>query len=52
MALRPDLNGLRVQQYGDPRVHLVDEGRKRWIPSPAVMGFFSEAGPITTTSWK
>jgi len=39
MTLRPDLNGLRMQQYGDPRVYLVDQGQKRWIPSPAVMGF-------------
>jgi hypothetical protein len=26
MAPRPDLNGLRVQQYGDPSVYLIDEG--------------------------
>jgi hypothetical protein len=37
MAPRPDLNGLRVQQYGDPNVYLIDEGVRRWIPSAAVM---------------
>jgi hypothetical protein len=37
MTPRPDLNGLRVQMYGDPNVYLIDEGLKRWIPSPAVM---------------
>ncbi len=37
MAPRPDLNGLRVQQYADPDVYLIDEGLRRWIPSPAVM---------------
>ena len=37
MAPRPDLNGLRVQQYGDPNVYLIDEGLRRWIPTPEVM---------------
>lgn len=37
MAPRPDLNGLRVQQYGEPHVYLIDEGLRRRIPSPAVM---------------
>jgi hypothetical protein len=37
MAPRPDLNGLRVQQYGDPHVYLIDGGLRRWIPSTAVM---------------
>ena len=36
MAPRPDLNGLRVQQYGDPNVYLMDQGLRRWIPSPTV----------------
>jgi hypothetical protein len=36
MAPRPDLNGLRVQQYGDPNVYLMDQGLRRWIPSQAV----------------
>jgi hypothetical protein len=26
MAPRHDLNGLRVQQYGDPNVYLMDQG--------------------------
>jgi hypothetical protein len=37
MAPRPDLNGLRVQQYGEPHVFLIDQGLRRWIPSPEVM---------------
>ena len=37
MTPRPDLNGLRVQQYGDPDIYLIDEGLRRRIPSPAVM---------------
>ena len=35
MALRPDLNGLRVQEPGHPEIYLIDEGRKRHIPNPA-----------------
>ncbi len=38
MAPRPDLTGLRVQQYGDPNVYLIDQGLRRWIPTPEVMG--------------
>src|SRR5580704_9916094 len=34
MALRPDLNGLRVQEPGHPEIYLIDEGRKRHIPDP------------------
>jgi hypothetical protein len=37
MAPRTDLNGLRVQQYGDPNVYLIDQGLRRWIPSREVM---------------
>jgi hypothetical protein len=37
MAPRPDLSGLRVQQYGDPNVYLMDQGPRRWIPSATVM---------------
>jgi hypothetical protein len=37
MAPRHDLNGLRVQQYGDPNVYLMDEGLRRWIPDAEVM---------------
>jgi hypothetical protein len=37
MAPRHDLNGLRVQQYGDPNVYLIDLGLRRWIPTTAVM---------------
>jgi hypothetical protein len=37
MAPRPDLNGLRLQQYGEPHVFLIDQGLRRWIPSAAVM---------------
>jgi hypothetical protein len=35
MAVRYDLNGLRVKHPLDPRVYLVDDGRRRWIPNPA-----------------
>ncbi|MFC5475393.1 hypothetical protein [Paraherbaspirillum soli] len=35
MALRKDLDGLRVQLPGNPAVYLVDAGRKRHIPDPA-----------------
>jgi hypothetical protein len=34
MALRPDLNGLRVQEPGHAEIYLIDEGRKRHIPNP------------------
>jgi hypothetical protein len=37
VARRPDLNGLRLQQYGEPHVYLIDEGRRRLIPSAKVM---------------
>jgi hypothetical protein len=37
MAPRHDLNGLRVQQYGDPNVYLMDRGLRRLIPSKQVM---------------
>jgi hypothetical protein len=37
MAPRPDLNGLRVQQYGDPSVYLMDQGLRRLIPTQQVM---------------
>ena len=37
MTSRPDLNGLRVQQYGEPHVYLIDEGLRRLIPSATVM---------------
>ena len=36
MAPRPDLNGLRVQQYGDPNVYLIE----RWVTSAAAMDRF------------
>lgn len=37
MAPRHDLNGLRVQQYGDRSVYLMDQGLRRLIPTPQVM---------------
>ncbi len=37
MAPRHDLNGLRVQQYGDPNVYLMDQGLRRLIPTEQVM---------------
>jgi len=35
MALRADLDGLRVRMPGSDAVYLIDQGMKRWIPSPA-----------------
>ena len=47
MAPRHDLNGLRVQQYGDPNVYLMDQGLRRWIPDPPVMArLFTPGGVI------
>jgi hypothetical protein len=48
MAPRPDLNGLRVQQYGEPHVFLIDRGLRRWIPSATVMSrlFTTGADPV------
>lgn len=36
LAPRPELNGLRVQQYGDPSVYLMDQGLRRLIPTQQV----------------
>lgn len=33
---RPDLNGLRVKLPGHPAIYLMDMGKKRHIPNPAV----------------
>jgi hypothetical protein len=41
---RPDLNGLRVQQYGDSHVYLIDEGRRRLIPNATVMARLFNGG--------
>jgi hypothetical protein len=42
MALRPDLDGLRIRMPGDDTVWVIDRGKKRGIPSPAVYnGLFS-----------
>jgi hypothetical protein len=32
---RPDLNGLRLKSVNDPKVYLIDQGTKRWIPNPS-----------------
>jgi hypothetical protein len=32
---RPDLNGYRLKAPGDPKIFLVDQGYRRWIPDPA-----------------
>ncbi len=32
--IRPDLNGWRVKMPNSPRVYLVDQGYRRWIPNP------------------
>jgi hypothetical protein len=37
VARRPDLNGLRLQQYGETDVYLIDQGLRRLIPNAAVM---------------
>jgi len=34
MALRKDLDGLRLQLPGDPAIYLMDAGKKRHIPDP------------------
>jgi hypothetical protein len=34
MALRKNLDGLRVQLPGDPAIYLMDGGQKRHIPDP------------------
>jgi hypothetical protein len=34
MALRKDLDGLRVQLPGNPAIYLIDAGKKRHIPDP------------------
>jgi hypothetical protein len=34
MALRKDLDGLRMQLPGDPAIYLIDAGQKRHIPDP------------------
>ena len=44
MAPRHDLNGLRVQQYGDPSVHLMVQGLRRLIPTQQVMSRLSTLG--------
>jgi len=31
---RPDLNGYRMKAPGDPKIYLVDQGYRRWIPDP------------------
>lgn len=47
-VLRPDLNGLLVQQPGNPKVYLVLNGRACWIPNVDVLNrLFS---PINITS--
>jgi hypothetical protein len=33
-APRPDLNGYRLKAPGNPKVYLVDQGYRRWIPDP------------------
>lgn len=35
MALRIDLDGLRMQMPGDPAIYLIDAGKKRHVPDPA-----------------
>ena len=46
--IRNDLNGLRVQLPGNPAIYLIDNGRKRHIPSPPVYNqlFSTWAGVI------
>jgi hypothetical protein len=34
-APRPDLDGYRMKGPGDPKIYLVDQGYRRWIPDPA-----------------
>jgi hypothetical protein len=36
MALRPDLEGLRIRMPGTDTIYLIDKGRKRGIPSVAM----------------
>jgi len=36
MALRTDLDGLRIRMPGNDAVYLMDKGKKRHIPNPAV----------------
>jgi hypothetical protein len=33
-APRPDLNGYRLKGPGNPKIYLVDQGYRRWIPDP------------------
>jgi len=35
MAIRHDLNGLRVKHPSAPQIYLIDIGCRRWIPNPA-----------------
>lgn len=35
MTVRNDLNGLRIKKPGDPKVYLIDRGRRRHIPDRA-----------------
>ncbi len=34
MALRHDLDGLRMQLPGNPAIYLIMDGMKHWIPDP------------------
>jgi hypothetical protein len=36
MPDRIDLNGLRIKLPGDPKIYLMDLGKRRWIPNPNV----------------
>jgi hypothetical protein len=33
-GVHPELNGRRLQGVGDPKVYLVLDGKRRWIPNP------------------
>lgn len=46
---RPDLDGLLVKSpaYGADQVYLVDEGKRRWVPSHTVMqALFRPGAPL------